>query len=605
MPLPRNNRPSRAPRAAFAVLAAGGLLSFGAVSAAPAGAIVPTATTAGRLADSAGSATVGSASYAVPSGAIFVAPSGSDSNPGSQTRPVKTVARGLALAPAGGTVVLRKGVYHESVTISRKVVLQNYPGEYAWFDGAVPVTGWVKDGATWRKDGWTTRFDASVGYSKGDRDGTTPGWQWVNPAYPMASHPDQVQVGSANLRQVASKAKVGPGTFYLDEATSRLYVGSDPAAGARASTLTRAIRLTSAAAGSTVRGIGVRMYSPSIWHIGSVTVESPKTRFENVAITDSASIGIGVVVPDVTLSRVSVVRSGLLGVHAATADRLRVDRSRIDGNNVERFNDAPVSGGIKAGRTRLITVTSSSLSNNNGPGFWSDVSVYDTRVLGSNVTGNRGAGVFLEISAHGWIADDIIADNGGDGVKVNNTSSVAIWNNTIVRNGRALNLVQDPRRPSNTSYGDDYRYPNDREMTWLLGPVWVRNNVIGLPTSGANCVLCVEDYGHQRTAAQMGIASNNNVFTRASSRSTQWLTVWSRGSVNVNPAVYTTLPAHRTGTRQDTASLAYDSTQVTSGNVLSSGLKAAASSSALPLPASVAGMTGRPAGSRVFGAYGR
>lgn len=605
MPLPRNNRPSRAPRAALAVLAAGGLLSFGAVTAAPAGAIVPTATAAGRLADSAGSATVGSTSYAVPSGAIFVAPSGSDSNPGSKTRPVKTVARGLALAPAGGTVVLRKGVYHESVTISRKVVLQNYPGEYAWFDGTVPVTGWVKDGATWRKDKWTTRFDASVGFSKGDKDGTTPGWQWVNPSYPMASHPDQVQVGSANLRQVASKAKVGPGTFYLDEATSRLYVGSDPAAGARASTLTRAIRLTSGAAGSTVRGIGVRMYSPSIWHIGAVTVESPKARFENVAITDSASIGIGVVVPDVTLSRVSVVRSGLLGVHAATADRLRVDRSRIDGNNTERFNDAPVSGGIKAGRTRLITVTSSSLSNNNGPGFWSDVSVYDSRVLGSNVVGNRGAGVFLEISARGWIADDIIAGNGGDGVKVNNTSTVAIWNNTIVRNGRALNLVQDPRRPFNTSYGQDKRYPNDKEMTWLLGPVWVRNNVIGLPTAKANCVLCVEDYSHQRTAAQMGIASNNNVFTRAGAGSTQWLTVWSRGSVNVNPAVYTTLPAHRSGTRQDTASLAYDSTQVTTGNVLSSSLKTAAASRALPLPASVAGMTSRPTGSRVFGAYGR
>ena len=48
-------------------------------------------------------------------------------------------------------------------------------------------------------------------------------------------------------------------------------------------------------------------------------------------------------------------------------------------------------------------------------------------------------------------------------------------------------------------------------MTWLLGPVTVRNNVIGLPTSSASCVLCVEDYSHQRTAAQMGVTSNGNV----------------------------------------------------------------------------------------------
>ena len=79
-------------------------------------------------------------------------------------------------------------------------------------------------------------------------------------------------------------------------------------------------------------------------------------------------------------------------------------------------------------------------------------------------------------------------------MKINNTSSVTIYNNTVVRNGRALNLVQDTRLPSNTSYGHDSRYPNDPEMTWLTGPVTVRNNVIGLPTSTASCVLCVEDY---------------------------------------------------------------------------------------------------------------
>ena len=432
-----------------------------------------------RVADSAGTATLGTAAYAVPAGAVVVSPTGSDAAAGTLASPVRTLGRALVLAPAGGTVVLRAGTYTESVTASKTVTIQNYPREKVWFDGSVPVGGWVKDGTTWRRDGWTKRFDASVGFSKGDVDGTAAGWRWLNPDYPMAAHPDQVWVNGTQLRQVSSRAAVGAGRFFLDRATSRLYIGSSPTGvQVRVSSLEKAMRIVGA--GSVVRGIGIRRYAPSIWHIGSVTIEAPKVRFENVLITDSSTIGLGVVREDAVLTRVSVLRAGLLGIHAATADRIRVVRSRIDGNNSERFNPAPVSGGIKAGRSRGVTVVDSSVSNNLGQGYWSDVSVYDTKILNSNISGNRAAGVFLEIGARGTVVNNLISDNGGDGVKINNTSKVVIYNNTVVRNGRPINIVQDPRRPSNTSYGDDHRYPNDPEMTWLIGPVTVRNNVIGL-----------------------------------------------------------------------------------------------------------------------------
>ena len=143
-------------------------------------------------------------------------------------------------------------------------------------------------------------------------------------------------------------------------------------------------------------------------------------------------------------------------------------------------------------------------------------------------------------------------------------------------------------------------------MTWLLGPVTVRNNVIGLPTASANCVLCVEDYSHQRTAAQMGVTSNGNVFNRASSGSTRWLTVWSRGSINVNPSVYTTLPQHRSGTGQDGISLGYDgSTVVSTNGTLSSTVRAKASTAAAALPSDIAELIGQPTGTRQLGVFGR
>lgn len=601
-------RPLRSAVLAVAALVAV-VLGTAPAEAAPIGAAtaeLTTATTSSRIADGAGSPAPGAMYYTVPTGAVFVAPGGSDTASGSKAAPVRTIARALALAPTGGTIVLRAGTYHESLVTGRTVKIQNYPGEAAWLDGSVKITGWVKDGTTWRHDGWTQRFDASVGFSKGDVDGTSAGWQWLNPSYPMAAHPDQVFVNGTQLRQVKYRSQVVAGTFYLDESTSRLYIGSDPTSKeVRGTTLTRALRILGP--GTVIRGIGVRRYAPSIWHIGAITVEAPKVHLDNLMVTDSATIGVGVVTSDVVLFRVSILRSGLLGVHASYADRLYINQSRIDGNNTERFNSAPVSGGIKSGRTRTLTVVNSSVSNNLGQGYWSDESVYDTRILNSNVVGNRAAGVFLEISARGTIANNIISGNGGDGVKINNTSTVTIWNNTVVRNGRALNLVQDTRLPSNTSYGHDSRYPNDPEMTWLTGPVTVRNNVIGLPTtSTVTCVLCVEDYSYKRTAAQMGVTSNGNVFNRASSTSSRWLTVWSRGSINPDPAVYTTLPEYRSGTGQDLSSLGYDtSTVVATDATLASTVQGKASTVAVALPSSIATLIGQPTGVRRLGVFGR
>ena len=562
--------------------------------------------TGARAADLAGAAGVGAASYAVPAGAIFVATTGNDYAPGTAAGPVKTITRALALAPAGGTVVLRGGTYHETVTISSKTVtIQNYPNEAVWLDGSVPVTGWVQDGTVWRHDGWTTRFDASVGFTQGAKDGTTAGWQFVNPAYPMAAHPDQMFIGGVQQRQVASRAKVVPGTFFLDEATSQLYLGTDPTGKAvRGTTLSKAISIRTS--GTVIRGIGIHRYAPSIWHIGAVTVERPGVRIENVRIEDSATIGLGVIATDAVINRTTILRAGLLGMHVATADRFQLLSSRVDSNNWERFNSAPVSGGVKAGRTRGILVKDTSISGNLGHGYWSDVSTYDTKVLNSNIVRNSATGIFLEISARGTIANDLVDGNGAEGIKINNTSSVTVYNNTVVRNARPINIVQDSRTPANTSYGHDPRYPNDPEMTWLVGPVTVRNNVFGLPNSSANCVLCVEDYTHTRTAAQMGVTSNGNVFNRVNAGDPDWLTVWSRGSLNPNPAVYGTLSAYRSGTGQDTTSLAYAGAVVvsTTGG-LSSTVQGKAGTVAAALPSSIGALIGQPTGTRYLGAWGR
>ncbi|MFZ1286356.1 MAG: right-handed parallel beta-helix repeat-containing protein [Candidatus Phosphoribacter sp.] len=553
-----------------------------------------------------GSAAVGTTSYAVPAGAIIAAPNGNDASPGTLAAPVRSLNRALALAPAGGTVVLRAGVYHESVTISRAVTVQSYPNEAVWLDGSSAVGGWVADGTRWRNDGWTQRFDHSPTYTQGAPDSTVPYWQFVNTAtYPMAAHPDQVFIDGTALTQVKSLSLVTAGKFFLDESSSKLYIGTNPSGRAvAASTLIKAFSVR--AASTVIRGIGVRRYSPSVFHMGGITVEAPSVRLENVQIEDTATTGISVLREDCTLDRVTIRRSGMLGIHSRYADRLRLLSLSVTGNNDQRFNVAPVSGGAKLGQTRGVTLSNSDFSGNFGPGFWQDLSTYNTTITGSRFTDNLGDGIFLELSAKAVVANNFVARNGLAGLKINNTSNVHIWNNTIVANvGRAVWLAQDSRRntnPNDPAVDRRVAWP-DPEMPWTLGPVTLRNNVVAQAATSASCVICNEDYSRQMTAEQMRLSLNGNLYQRVSSTSPAWLTIWSRGATN--PYVFTTLASWTSTTGQESRGREFvgGESLVDAQGRLTASATALISAVALPLPADIAAIVGRPAGTVHLGKW--
>lgn len=561
------------------------------------------AAAAPRPADSAGSVTVGSASYPVPPSAVHVAPWGGDSAPGTAGAPVRTLARALVLAPAGSTVVLRAGTYNEQVAIYKQVTLQNYPGEEVWLDGSTGVRGWVRDGSRWRHDGWTTRFDHSPTYTKGAPDNRAKDWQFINPNAPMAAHPDQVWIDGARQQQAASLGAVSDGSFFLDESTSRLYVGTDPSGRTvTASNLPQAANIR--AAGVVVRGIGIRRYAPSVWHTGAVTLEKSDITLENVHVAEMSTSGVSIQAKGARLRQVTVSSSGMLGIHARFADDLLLSKVSARRNNLELFNVAPVSGGAKLGASRGVTVVDSNFSENYGPGFWEDLSVYDTVIRGSNFNRNSGDGLFLELSAKAVVFDSLFLHNQRDGIKVNNTSNVQIWNNTFVGNSRSVWLVQDPRRNSDRS--DQAVDPRiswpDPEMPWQTQDITFSNNVLGLQGGSATCVLCVEDYGHKESAEAMRIRVNGNVYNRVSSTVPNWLTVWSRGAGN--PAVFTTLAAFRSATGQEARGLEVTgNSAISATGELSGQVQSQAGGTAVGLPGDIAKALGRSSGGSWLGAW--
>jgi hypothetical protein len=556
------------------------------------------ASTTGRATGSAGSVPVGTARYAVPPGAWFVSPSGGDGAAGTQSAPWRTLGKAVAGAPAGGTIVLRAGTYHESVTIptGKKLTVQAYPGEAVWLDGSRDVTGWASDGSAWRADGWTAQFDHSPTYTKGAPDNTTANWSFVNASYPMAAYPDQVWIDGNAQRQVGSRNAVVPGTFFVDTANHRLYLGTNPSGHAvRASDLSAGLDIWGG--GSVVRGIGVQRYATSVPEKGTVLVMAPDVTLENVVVRDNATQGMFVGGMNLgsrgALRHVTLERNGMLGVEASYSDGLVVDGIRVVGNNTEHFNLAPVSGGMKISRARGLTFTGSVFSDNLGTGLWFDESVYDATIVGSDLLRNAGHGLSYEISSKALIADDIVAGNGQLGMKINNASNVDIWNNTIVDNGdRPMWLVQDPRVAGNAGTpGHDPRQKQpDPTVTWLLGPLTVRNNVIGGKTGG-NCLLCVQDSALHRTPSQIGLTVDGNAYERTGAGSPQWSATWPAGQGN--PQVFSTLDAFRGATGQERNGVEFTGAPVVDPNYrLTPDVAARATAIAAPVPAALAARMG-------------
>jgi parallel beta-helix repeat protein len=154
--------------------------------------------------------------YPIPAGAYYVAPDGKDTNTGNSPNSPMSVAKAIQSAPTGSTIVFRGGTYRNVDTdITKKLTLQAYPHEKPMLKGSIEVSGWVADGSTWRKDGWNYAFAPNT-HS-----------QDIDPNYPMASYRDMTYIDGVSLKQVASKAAVVPGTFYVDYANKQSILGNN------------------------------------------------------------------------------------------------------------------------------------------------------------------------------------------------------------------------------------------------------------------------------------------------------------------------------------------------------------------------------------------
>lgn len=411
--------------------------------------------------------------YSAPaSNAIYVAPTGSDAaGDGSQAKPYKTIAKGVAIAnakPAGATwtVVLRAGTYREGgIVITRDdVAIQRYGTEAVAILGSQALTSFAGTGPYTLA---ITSFDPTPLEAVCADDALDVG---------AAKHVGADQAfavfrGGVPLQRVAVGATLATGQYTYDAATNKLTIFDSPTNIEATEKLwafqTRKSRVR--LAGLDIEGYGTCAvnYRKTVngidYYAGAVQFFKDAASvqggvIEGSTIANNAAAGVQLANGHgITLDGNTLSNNGWDGVVGSAVDGLVATANRFSFNNVRRWGNS-VEAGMKLTHTQNGVIWGNLFEHNAANGFWCDQGCGTTDlasyfVVAQNVFRyNDGKGVFYEVSHHAMIASNLAHDNGGPGIAAYGARGVQIWNNTLVDNDATglsylanLSLVDDSR----------------------------------------------------------------------------------------------------------------------------------------------------------------
>lgn len=451
--------------------------------------------------------TIPTTNYAIPAGAIYMSPAGSDkksdsvdgndANDGStKDKPVRTISRAIALVSSSrSTIVLRGGEYRDShssgsaiIFESKSFTLQAYPSESPWFTGAdVVATGWASSGANvWARSWETPDFCGGGQYYLSVEGGKPPFspnltsfstqcayGDSVKNSTTVAGDPQNVFINDTKLAQVTSLAQVTPNTFFYDWTAKKMYIGQNPTTNkVELSKRTQALMLNQG--NYAIKGVGFKRYASGgnggtsgNWTVANtVFINSPQSALiENSVFADNAYIGLGFSQPKNNGSKIinSVfARNGYAGLHANGSrssggrDDFKILSNVFNENNDQNF-DIQCGGACGAANVKLNNMVGFTAKDNivtnakaGGYGFWCDINCSDGVIVNNLVKNNAKVGIFYEISRDGTIASNVAVDNGQDGIGVT-AANTNVYNNTVIFDraknptGRGINIFDDNR----------------------------------------------------------------------------------------------------------------------------------------------------------------
>lgn len=389
-----------------------------------------------------------------PNRAIYVDPSGDDTNPGSIDRPLRTIQ--VAHDRHDAPIVLMEGTHRESVRqrTGKTLRIQCAPGERARLVGSLPAPA-----GYWYHDTVTGLWSLPV--QPIDHTPNAPGL--LDPARPWASSPEQVWFENLPLTMCDPAVRPDVGEFHVGD--RRLTISDNPTGhDIRVATISTAIT-GAGTAPMHLYGLEIEEYATTSMHRAAVTVFAEGGTVEHCVIRGCSAAGLSMRGEGQTVINVDLVGNGQLGGHAWRAHGLALHRLHIGANNLKGFARIGEAGGWKLADTTNLTATEILLFDNNGHGLWADEGSDDARIARIVVKGGASSGVFFEMSDRALITGCHVT--GCEiGILASASNDVEIGHNTTRDCGTPILIrADDRRRPPTTGHRWPGNDPGGRPAT--------------------------------------------------------------------------------------------------------------------------------------------
>jgi hypothetical protein len=375
--------------------------------------------------------------------------------------PGQSIQAAIEAAPPGARFCLRNGLYR--MQLARPKRGQQFYGEgNAVLNGSRVIANFTREGEYWVAEGQESRSRRQGHCMK---------------ASPTCGFPETLFIDGVPLTRVLHKAELGPGGFFVEPMTARLYLAESPEG--------RTVELAMAAF-----GFGGGASDVLISNLVLEKFASPAQRgaidaqvgtgwtIENCEIRWSSGAGISVG-KGTTVRECNIHHNGQIGITGA-GDNIRIERNRIVANNTRGFSFGWEAGGAKISLADGVQFRGNTVLDNRGPGLWCDGDCRNVIYEDNLVERNVDAGIFHEISFNAVIRNNTLRHNGmgsdgwfwGNDITIAASEGADIYGNSVVvSEGRcAIMLIDQGRRDKGRLYKTRDNNVHDNDVTFEGAP---------------------------------------------------------------------------------------------------------------------------------------
>lgn len=367
--------------------------------------------------------------------------SGSNSNPGTSSRPFKTIQAGVnkAIADArsyiGTKVMISPGTYRETVTLNYSshvpITVEATTAGTVAIDGSNVLTDWYKVstyvyGYTWR--------DSVSGCS------LPAGWYYGMPSIVQAS--EMVFVNGKQMTQVISSSQLRAGTFYVDRPADRLEVyppsGTDMTTAQVEVSARQATLNVDGSSNLVFRGLKFQHAAACLNNTGATVGSSDNILFDNDQADWNNFGGLGINNSTrVTVENTVANYNGGAGISGYEDLYVLMQNNETDYNNwrgamVGLYDFA--QGGTKLMRAHTATVNGQKSYNNQSQGLWFDTDNMNIKIDDARLVGNIVDNLQLEASQGPFTIENSTLCDGGAGINLVNARYVTLTGSHFYNN---------------------------------------------------------------------------------------------------------------------------------------------------------------------------